>query len=54
MEQGVEIAAAIVEFNTDTEKRHQELLELISSRSGSFDTLSSVGTFHEFCVCSLK
>ncbi|KAF7350049.1 NB-ARC domain-containing protein [Mycena venus] len=39
---GVGIASTLIEFNVDTEKRHQELLELISSRSDSFDNLSSI------------
>ncbi|KAJ7831312.1 hypothetical protein B0H14DRAFT_2804975 [Mycena olivaceomarginata] len=46
MTQGVGIASALVEFNIDTERRHQELLELISSQSGSFCSLSSVSTVY--------
>ncbi|KAF7352079.1 NB-ARC domain-containing protein [Mycena venus] len=41
--QGVEISTVLVEFNIDTERRHQELLELISSQSDSMDTVSSIG-----------
>jgi hypothetical protein len=37
------IASAVVEFEVDTEGRHQELLELMQSQSASFDTASSVG-----------
>ncbi|KAF8207366.1 hypothetical protein K438DRAFT_1962295 [Mycena galopus ATCC 62051] len=43
MKQGVNLASTLVEFSLEAETRHQELLELISSRSGSFDTLSSIG-----------
>ncbi|KAJ6465015.1 hypothetical protein C8R45DRAFT_1219862 [Mycena sanguinolenta] len=42
MESGVGIASALVELNIDAERRHQELLELISSESDSFDN-SSMG-----------
>ncbi|KAJ7926037.1 hypothetical protein B0H13DRAFT_2565702 [Mycena leptocephala] len=42
-EQGVGLATALVELNIDTETRHQELLEMIASQSGSFDDLSSIG-----------
>ncbi|KAJ7873790.1 hypothetical protein B0H14DRAFT_3131133, partial [Mycena olivaceomarginata] len=41
--QGARLATALVEFNIDIETRHQKLLEMISSQSGSFDTLSSIG-----------
>ncbi|KAJ7754714.1 P-loop containing nucleoside triphosphate hydrolase protein [Mycena olivaceomarginata] len=44
---GAGIANALIEFNHDTEKRHQELLELISSQSDSFDNLSSVGIIRD-------
>ncbi|KAJ7794982.1 P-loop containing nucleoside triphosphate hydrolase protein [Mycena olivaceomarginata] len=43
IEQGVGISSAIVEFKIDTEGRHQQLLELISTQSDSIDTLSSIG-----------
>ncbi|KAF8207388.1 hypothetical protein K438DRAFT_1962313 [Mycena galopus ATCC 62051] len=43
MKQGVNLASTLVEFSFEAETRHQELFELISSRSGSFDTLSSIG-----------
>ncbi|KAJ7800150.1 hypothetical protein B0H14DRAFT_3786346 [Mycena olivaceomarginata] len=36
------ISSAIVEFKIDTEGRHQQLLELISTQSDSIDTVSSV------------
>ncbi|KAJ6533804.1 hypothetical protein DFH09DRAFT_1406410 [Mycena vulgaris] len=42
MQYGSGVASALVELNADTERRHQELLELISARSGSFDIASSV------------
>ncbi|KAF8125898.1 hypothetical protein K438DRAFT_1790826 [Mycena galopus ATCC 62051] len=41
MTQGVGIASALVEFHIDAEERHQELSELISSQSSSYDGLSS-------------
>ncbi|KAJ7808441.1 hypothetical protein B0H14DRAFT_1516155 [Mycena olivaceomarginata] len=41
--QGAGLASALVEFNLDTETRHQELLEIISSKSSSFDAVSSIG-----------
>ncbi|KAJ6565535.1 hypothetical protein DFH09DRAFT_984319 [Mycena vulgaris] len=41
--QAVGLATAVVEFDIDTETRHQELLEIMSSQSGSLDTLSSIG-----------
>ncbi|KAJ7107030.1 hypothetical protein C8R44DRAFT_744900 [Mycena epipterygia] len=44
VEYGVGVASALIELNIDTERRHQELLELISSRSGCFETASSVRT----------
>ncbi|KAF8199368.1 hypothetical protein K438DRAFT_1933403 [Mycena galopus ATCC 62051] len=37
MTQGVGIASALVEFNIEAKRRHEELLELISSQSNSFD-----------------
>ncbi|KAJ6556115.1 hypothetical protein B0H19DRAFT_1071248 [Mycena capillaripes] len=40
---GVEIQSALVDLKVDIDKRHQELLELVSSRSGSFDNASSMG-----------
>jgi hypothetical protein len=46
MKNGVGIADALVEQSTETETRHQELLELIVSQT--FDTLSTVGIFPEF------
>jgi hypothetical protein len=42
MEQGVGLVSALAEFNIDTERRHQELLELLSTQSSSYDNLSSV------------
>ncbi|KAJ7693444.1 hypothetical protein B0H17DRAFT_1060201 [Mycena rosella] len=36
------VGSALVELDIDTERRHQELLELISNRSGSFTPTSSV------------
>jgi hypothetical protein len=47
MESGVGIATALVKFSIDTERRHQELLELISTQSGSIDNASLVGVIHE-------
>ncbi|KAJ7791110.1 hypothetical protein B0H14DRAFT_3567790 [Mycena olivaceomarginata] len=41
--QGVGLATAVVELNIDMEMRHQEVLELISSRSSSFETMSLIG-----------
>ncbi|KAJ7654373.1 hypothetical protein B0H14DRAFT_3706218 [Mycena olivaceomarginata] len=41
--QGAGLTTALVELNIDTETRHQELLEMISSQSSSFDTISSIG-----------
>lgn len=43
MKYGVAFSTALEEMTADTERRHQELLELISARSASFDTTSSVG-----------
>ncbi|KAF7342912.1 NB-ARC domain-containing protein [Mycena sanguinolenta] len=37
------VTSALVKMNLDTERRHQELLELISSESDSFDNASSMG-----------
>jgi hypothetical protein len=42
MKYGVGIASALLEMDIDTEKRHQELLELISCQSASFASTSSV------------
>ncbi|KAJ7839329.1 hypothetical protein B0H14DRAFT_2787348 [Mycena olivaceomarginata] len=42
MKQGTIFASALVEFSIDTERRHQELLELMSSQSDSFDDVSSI------------
>ncbi|KAJ7857197.1 hypothetical protein B0H13DRAFT_2357044 [Mycena leptocephala] len=42
MESGVKTANALAEFSIDTDGRHQELLELISSQSGSIDNVSSI------------
>jgi hypothetical protein len=53
MESGIGIASALTELTIDTEKRHQELLELIASQSGSIDNASSVGVIHEFPSCWL-
>ncbi|KAJ7792329.1 hypothetical protein B0H14DRAFT_2623957, partial [Mycena olivaceomarginata] len=43
MNNGVGITSALVEFRTNIERRHQELLELISLQSESFDSESSEG-----------
>ncbi|KAJ7917612.1 hypothetical protein B0H13DRAFT_2441141 [Mycena leptocephala] len=43
MKSGVGITTTLVGLNMDTENRHQELLELISSLSGSINTASSIG-----------
>ncbi|KAF8175974.1 hypothetical protein K438DRAFT_1979481 [Mycena galopus ATCC 62051] len=43
IKQGAGLASALIEFNVDIERRHQELLEVISAQSGSFDSMSSVG-----------
>lgn len=48
MEQAIGEVSTFVKFNIDTETRHQELLELISNRSESLDTMSSVGHVHYF------
>ncbi|KAJ7850533.1 hypothetical protein B0H14DRAFT_2581968 [Mycena olivaceomarginata] len=42
-EQAVGILSTFVKLNADTETRHQELLELISTQSGSLDAMSSIG-----------
>ncbi|KAJ7452859.1 hypothetical protein FB451DRAFT_1565816 [Mycena latifolia] len=39
---GVGVGRALFEMNIDMEGRHQELLELISARSGSFTTTTSI------------
>ncbi|KAJ7732221.1 hypothetical protein DFH07DRAFT_990938 [Mycena maculata] len=39
---GVGVASAIAELDIDTERRHQELLELISAGSGPLDSASSI------------
>ncbi|KAJ6550777.1 P-loop containing nucleoside triphosphate hydrolase protein, partial [Mycena vulgaris] len=39
---GVGVASALVEMGLDTERRHQDLLELISTRSTTLTTASSV------------
>jgi hypothetical protein len=49
MEYSMAMASTLVEFSIDTERRHQELLELISSQSGSSDNASSVGVIYERC-----
>jgi hypothetical protein len=49
MESGLGIASSLADFTIDTERRHQELLELISSQSGSIDNTSSVGTIQKSC-----
>ncbi|KAJ6564749.1 P-loop containing nucleoside triphosphate hydrolase protein [Mycena capillaripes] len=43
MESGVGITSALAEFTTDTERRHQDILALISLHSGSSDNASSIG-----------
>jgi hypothetical protein len=37
------MASTLVELNIDTERAHQELLELLSSQTASSDSGSSVG-----------
>ncbi|KAF7356050.1 CTLH domain-containing protein [Mycena venus] len=51
--QGVALATGVVELKIDTETRHQELLELISSRSGEFESMSSVN-WTKFFKCQLR
>jgi hypothetical protein len=46
MESGVGTAEGLAELTLDTESRHQELLELISSQSASSDNASSVGMIY--------
>ncbi|KAF7344686.1 CTLH domain-containing protein [Mycena venus] len=46
----VQLATAVVELNIDTETRHQELLELVSSQSSSFETVSLT----KFLKCQLR
>ncbi|KAF7344787.1 CTLH domain-containing protein [Mycena venus] len=41
--QGARLATTLVEFDIDTETRHQELLEMIASQSSSFDAVSLIG-----------
>ena len=53
MEYSMAMASTLVEFSIDTERRHQELLELLSSESGSIDVASSVGIIHQPRSCSL-
>jgi hypothetical protein len=52
MKQAAGLATTLIAFNIDVEKRHQELVELITSRSDSIDNLSSVSIFHLFLCCS--
>jgi hypothetical protein len=47
MESGAGIACALAEYTIDTERCHQELLELISSQSGSSDNAASVGLIYQ-------
>lgn len=49
MQQGVNIASGLAQLSSDTERRHQELLELISTRSGSLDGVSSVRILCMIC-----
>ncbi|KAF8146820.1 hypothetical protein K438DRAFT_1944425 [Mycena galopus ATCC 62051] len=54
--QGVGIPSPITEFNSKTERRHQELLELIKSPTGSLDTVSMIARSSlntTFGTCSL-
>ncbi|KAF8193165.1 P-loop containing nucleoside triphosphate hydrolase protein [Mycena galopus ATCC 62051] len=44
MNNTVGIASSLVNFRTDIERRHQEVMELISLQSGFFDSASSVGS----------
>jgi hypothetical protein len=46
MRHGVEISSALVELEDDAKKRHQQLLELVTSQSDLI-TLSSVGMSDE-------
>ncbi|KAF8215040.1 hypothetical protein K438DRAFT_1749140 [Mycena galopus ATCC 62051] len=43
LQQGIGYASALAQFNVDTEIRHQELLELISTQSTASDSISSIG-----------
>ncbi|KAF8207408.1 hypothetical protein K438DRAFT_1962333 [Mycena galopus ATCC 62051] len=52
--QGSGLALALMEFNIDSEERHQEFLELMSSQSGSFDGLSSLGNWTKFLEYQLR
>jgi hypothetical protein len=53
MEYGFGITSVLVDFRIDSERRHQELLELISSQSGSMDNASSVWMILELLsLCS--
>jgi hypothetical protein len=47
------MAGTLNEFSSDTERRRQELLELISSLSGSIDIASSVGLICGLRACGL-
>jgi hypothetical protein len=47
MEAAAGMASALTEFRSDTERLHQELLELISSRTDLINNASSVGMIHK-------
>ncbi|KAJ6457632.1 hypothetical protein C8R45DRAFT_563663 [Mycena sanguinolenta] len=42
IQQGVLVTSAVVELNTDSQKRQQELLELIAAESGSVESVPSI------------
>ncbi|KAJ6550771.1 hypothetical protein DFH09DRAFT_1281188 [Mycena vulgaris] len=63
---GVGVASALVDMGLDTERRHQDLLELISARSTTLTTASSIrgssfgnrlvaflGNIHNLLLCGL-
>ncbi|KAF7373146.1 NB-ARC domain-containing protein [Mycena sanguinolenta] len=43
IQQGVLLTSAVLELNANSEKRQQELLELIAAENGSLDSISSIG-----------
>ena len=53
MKQGVLVTSAVAELNTDSEKRQQELLELIATEGSSLDNISSVGRLWVFATAAL-
>jgi hypothetical protein len=51
MQHGVGVSSALAELDIDTDRRHQELLELISTQSASIDEASSVASRHNlWCI----